>query len=448
MFSQQDVKNIIDQVIGNAKLPGCQVNVQWIEDDFIRFANNGITTSGYRVTQQISITSTTADKRSGNAIVGELTPEALKNGVQQAEQLASISRPDPEDMPALPPQNYPHLANFDVFTSSVRGNVMVPHVQAVLAAARENNLVAAGYIQRSSNAVGVGNKAGLFGYHTYTDSSLSHTMRNPQGTSSGWATGSSVSFKDLDGERQAKISVDKCLRGLNRKKLDAGKYTVIMEPAAVADLMGWLGFAFGARDAEQGQSFLSKPGDGKNSTSATRVGEKMFPEFITFRSDPFHPKLASTPWGPSLLPNEKIAWIDKGVVSNLYYDRYWAGKAGRKPTPNPINLVLDGQDHSLADLIASVDKGLLVTRLWYIRIVQPQTWQLTGLTRDGIFLIEKGKVTDAVNNFRWNQSPAEVLQRTTKLTQPERINNDETGSNMAPALITTDFNFTSVSDAV
>ena len=444
MFSEQDVRNIIDQVIGNSKLPGCEVNVQWTEDDFIRFANNGITTSGYRVTQQISITSTTADKRSGNAAVGELTAEALKNGVKQAEELAAISHPNPEDMPALPAQQYPHLSNFDGFTASARGDAMVPQVKAVLAGALKNKLVAAGYIQRSANAAGVGNKAGLFGYHTFTDSSLTHTMRNPEGTSSGWATQSSVALKDLDGESQAKVSIAKCLNGVNRSKLDPGKYTVIMEPAAVADLIGWLGFAFGARDAEQGQSFLSKPGE----AGGTLLGDRLFPEIITLRSDPFHPKLASTPWAPSLLPNEKISWIDKGVVSNLSYDRFWAQKAGKKPTPNPINLVLDGQDNTLNDLITSVERGLLVTRLWYIRIVQPKTWQLTGLTRDGVFLIENGKVTDPVTNFRWNESPAEVLQRTTKLTQPVRVTNDETGSNMAPALITTDFNFTSVSDAV
>jgi predicted Zn-dependent protease len=446
MFSQQDVKNIIDQVVGYSKLPGCEVNVQWTEDDFIRFANNGITTSGYRVTQQVSITSTTSDRRSGNAAVSELTADALKTAVKQAEDLAAISHPDPESMPALPAQQYPKLNNFDAFTASARGDVMVPQVKAVLAGALKNKLVTAGFMQRSANAVGVGNKAGLFGYHTYTDSSLTHTMRNPEGTSSGWATQSSVALKDLDGDAQVRVSIQKCLGGVNRRKLDPGKYTVIMEPAAVADLIGWLGFAFGARDAEQGQSFLSKPGDGK--TVSTYLGEKLFPEIITLRSDPFHPKLASTPWGPSLLPNENTPWIEKGVVRNLYYDRFWASKAGKKPTPSPGNLVLEGQDNSLADLIKSVDRGLLVTRLWYIRVVQPKTWQLTGLTRDGVFLIEKGKVTDPVTNFRWNQSPAEVLQRTTMLTQPVRVTNDETGANMAPALITTDFNFTSVSEAV
>jgi len=447
MFSQQQVKGIIDRVIGYSKLPGCQVEVQWTEDDFIRFARNGITTSGYRVTQQISITSTTADKRSGNSAVSEITPEALKAGVKQAEDLALISHPSPEDMPALPAQKYPRLNNFDPDTAAARGDVLIPHVEAIISGAIKHKLVTAGFIQRSANAVGVGNKAGLFGYHTYTDSSLTHTMRNPEGTSSGWATQSSVMVKDLNGPEQAAVSVKKCLSGVNRKKLDPGKYTVIMEPAAVADLIGWLGFTFGARDAEQGQSFLSKPGEDPNA-AATFLGEKMFPEIITLSSDPFHPKLASTPWGPSLLPNEKISWIEKGIVTNLFYDRFWASKAGKKPTPFPANLVLEGQNNSLDDLIASVDRGLLVTRLWYIRVVQPKTWQLTGLTRDGVFLIENGKVTDPVTNFRWNQSPAEVLQRTTKLTQPTRVTNDETGSNMAPALITTDFNFTSVSDAV
>lgn len=449
MLTQDEVKGIIDRVIGYSKLPGCEVDVQWTEDDFIRFANNGITTSGYRVTRQVSITSTTADKRSGNAAVSELTPEALKNGVKQAEDLALISKPSPEDMPALGAQKYPKLNNFHPATAAARGDVMIPQIKAVLAGAMKSKLVAAGFMQRSANAVGVGNKAGLFGYHTYTDSSLTHTMRNPEGTSSGWATQSSVSIGDLRGEEQAAVSIGKCLRGVNRKKLDPGKYTVILEPAAVADMIGWLGFAFGARDAEQGQSFLSKAGaePGKDG-GATLVGEKLFPEFITLRNDPFHPQLASTPWAGSLLPNEKISWIEKGVVRNLAYDRFWAEKAGKKPTPDPGNLVLDGQDNTLDDLIGSVERGLIVTRLWYIRIVQPKTWQLTGLTRDGVFLIENGKVTDPVTNFRWNESPAEVLQRTTKLTQPVRVTNDETGSNMAPALITTDFNFTSVSDAV
>ncbi|MBZ5595014.1 MAG: TldD/PmbA family protein [Acidobacteriia bacterium] len=444
MLSRQDAKNIIDKVIGYSKLPQCQVDLNWTEDVFIRFANNGITTSGYRITQQASISSVTEDKRAGNAVVSEMTDAALKHGVEQAEKLARISQPNPEDMPALGPQKYLPLENFDSYTSAARGDVMIPHVKAVIDRARANQLTAAGFIQRSANAdVAVGNKSGLFGYHTFTDSSLTNTMRSAGGESSGWASQTSVSLKDVDGETAARTSAEKCRRGAGvRKKLDPGKYTVILEPAAVSDLVGFVGLNLGARDAEQGQSFLSKQGGG------THLGEKMFPEYITLRSDPLNTKLAATPWGPSLLPSERIAWIDKGVVKNLFYDRYWASKAGKDPTPAPANLVLDGQDNKLEDLIQSTERGLLITRFWYIRFLQPQTLQLTGLTRDGVFFVEKGKVTDPVTNYRWNESPVRVLQNTKKLTQPLRSQGAETGASIVPAILVTDFNLASVSEAV
>ncbi len=443
MLSQKDAKNLIDQAIAYSKLPQCQVDVSWTEDAFIRYANNGITTSGYRITQQISISSVTEDKRQGNAVVTEFGEDALKRGVQQAEDLAHISKPNPEDMPALGPQKYLTLSNYDNYTAAARGDAMIPHVKAVIEAAKSGKLTAAGFIQRSANAVAVGNKAGLSGYHTFTDCSLTNTMRTEGGKSSGWASQTSVTLKDVNGETVGRISAEKAARGAGKKRsLEPGKYTVILEAAGVSDLMGFLAGDFGARGAEQGQTFLSKKGGG------THVGEKMFPDYITLRSDPLDTKLATTPWGPSLLPNQRISWIEKGVVKNLYYDRYWASKAGKEPTPAPGNVVLDGQAHTVEELIASVDRGLLITRLYYIRSLQPQTLQLTGLTRDGVFLVEKGQVTDAVNNFRWNESPVRVLQNTKMLGRPGRAQGSETGSSIVPAIVVADFNLASVSDAV
>ncbi len=443
MLSQQEARNLIDRVIGYSKLPACQVDLSWTEEAFIRFANNGITTSGYRITQQVAISTVTADKRQGNAVVTELTEAALKRGVEQAEALAAISNPNPEDMPPLGPQKYPAIANFDAFTGAARGDAMIPHVKAVIDAAKKSSVTAAGYIQRSANAVAVGNKAGVFGYHTYTDSSLTNTMRSAGGASSGWATQSSVSLKDVNGEAAGRIALEKCLRGAGtRRKLDPGKYTVILEPAAVSDLVSFVASSFGARDAEQGQSWLSKQGGG------THLGEKMFPDYITLRSDPFDSKLAATPWSPSLLPNERIAWIDKGVVKKLACDRYWASKTGKEPTPAAANMVLDGQEQTLEDLIRSTEHGLLITRLWYIRYLQPQTLQVTGLTRDGVFLVENGKVTDPVTNFRWNESPVRVLQNTLKLTRPMRSQGAEGPSSIVPAIVAKEFNLASVSDAV
>ena len=259
MHSKDDAKNLIDKVIGYSKLPECEVDLSEAETVFIRFANNGITTAGYQITQQISITSVTDDKRSGNSVITEFGDEALRIGVQQTEDLAKISNPDPEHVSPLGPQQYPTLHNFDQFTSSARGNVMIPQVKAIIDAARSKDLVSAGFITRSLNVASVGNKAGLFGYHTYTDSSLTSTMRNAAGTSSGWATQTSTSMKDLDGQVIGRISSEKCASGSDAKrKLDPGKYTVILEPAAVSDLIGYFGFGIGAREAEQGQSFLSK----------------------------------------------------------------------------------------------------------------------------------------------------------------------------------------------
>lgn len=445
MLTKQDAKNLADKVLSFAKLPECRVNVSMAENVFIRFANNGITTSGYTLEQSVSVSSTTEDKRSGSANVTELTDDALRRGVEQAEALAKISRPNPEDMPALGAQKYPELANFDTATGSSRGDALIGHVKAIIDAARGSKLTAAGFVQRSANWVAVANKAGLFGYHQYTDSSISNTVRNAGGTSSGWATQTSTSVKDLNGAESGRIAVEKCAAGDNKKRLEPGKYTVILEPAAVSDLIGFLGFGFNARGAEQGQTFLSKKG-GK--PGETQLGEKLFPEYITLRSDPFNPKFAAFPWAPSLLPNEKITWIERGVVKNLSYDRFWAQKAGKQPTPFPGNLILEGQEHTLADLIKAADRAILVTRFWYIRPLQPQTLQMTGLTRDGVFLVEKGKVTAPVMNFRWNDSPVRVLQNTKMLARPVRTQGAETGSSIAPAILAEDFNFASLSDAV
>ena len=445
MLSKQEARNLADKVLSYAKLPECSVRIYASETVFIRFANNGITTSGYRLDHSLEIGATTADKRSGSTSVSEFTDEALRRGVEQAEALARISRPNPEDMPPLGPQQYPEIQNFDAPTGNSRGDALIGHVKAIIDGGRARKLTAAGFVQRSANWSAVANKAGLFGYHQSTAASLTNTVRNSGGSSSGWATQTSTTIKDLDGQDAARIAIEKCVAGENKKRLDPGKYTVILEPAAVSDLIGNLGYSLAARSAEQGQSFLSRKG-GKQGD--TLLGEKLFPEYITLRSDPFNPKLPASPWTSSLLPNEKISWIEKGVVKNLYYDRFWAEKAGKTPTPFPVNLVLEGQNHTLQDLIQSAEKAVLVTRFWYMRVLQPQTLQITGLTRDGLFLVENGKVTAPLMNFRWNESPVRVLENTRMLSQPVPTVGAEAGSSFAPALLATGFNFASISDAV
>jgi predicted Zn-dependent protease len=221
-----------------------------------------------------------------------------------------------------------------------------------------------------------------------------------------------------------------------------------------------LGFAFDARSAEEGRSFLSQKSGG------TRLGEKMFPEMVTLKSDPAHKLYSSLPWGTAGrggggggggrgfgggsglgLPAESVTWIDKGVVRNLAYDRYWALKTGKPASPPAGNLVLEGGGKTLPDLIASVERGLLVTRFWYIRVVNQQSRQLTGLTRDGLFLIENGKITSPVVNFRFNESPVRLLQNAVALGEPRR-EQAEMSACISPSMVARDFNFTSISDAV
>jgi predicted Zn-dependent protease len=210
--------------------------------------------------------------------------------------------------------------------------------------------------------------------------------------------------------------------------------------------------AFSARNTEEGRTFLSKRGGG------SLLGEKVFPEFINLHTDPFDSRQPSSPWTGDLLPTRAIKWIDNGAIANLAYDRYWAMKTGKEPTPGASgrgggffgaeSLVLEGGSANLDQLIASVDRGLLVTHFWYIRFVNPQTLQQTGLTRDGLFLIENGKITRPVMNFRFLESPVRLLKNTKMLGQAMRVRGLEGGMMIAPSLVATDFPLPSVSDAI
>jgi predicted Zn-dependent protease len=267
-------------------------------------------------------------------------------------------------------------------------------------------------------------------------------VRAPDGSSSGWAGQPSPRIREINGAMLGEIAVGKCLQWRGQKKIEPGKFTVLLEPTAVSDLVRLMGQSFSARSAEEGRSFLSKKGGG------TLVGEKMFPESVTLITDPFDRRNFGSPWSSGGMPTRRIAWIEKGVVRNLSYDRYWGSKAGKEPTPNPASLVLEGSEVSQQDLIASIQRGLLVTRFWYIRPVNPQTLQFTGLTRDGLFLIEDGKIAAPVMNLRFNESPVRMLQNVERFSKAIASQGGEGGGMVAPAIVARDFTFTSISDAV
>jgi len=454
MLTKDQARRITEKALAFSTFPECDISVNSSENAFIRFALSNVTTSGFTVEQSMTITSVREGK-SGSTRVDEFDDESLRAAVKRTEGLAAISPPNPERVPPIEKQKYAEMENWAAATASARNAAMIPHIRAIMNAAKSNSLVAAGFFERRAETAAIANKQGNFGYGRITDAHLSATIRNSAGTSSGWASQPAVEIGAIDGAAVARIATEKCLRWKEPKRLDPGKYTVVLEPTATGDLVQMMGFGMQARAAEEGRSFLSKAGGG------TLEGEKLFPDFITLRSDPFNKLYSSLPWSGGGgfgfgggggagggLPAEPMTWIEQGVVKNLFYDRYWAAKAGKQPTPFPNRLVLEGSGKSLADLIASVDRGLLITRFWYIRIVNPQTMQLTGLTRDGVFLIEKGKVTDPVMNFRFNQSPVEMLKSTVAIGTPVRVRGGEGQGMIAPPMVVKDFSFTSISDAV
>src|SRR5262245_1304227 len=295
MLTKDQAHALAQKTIALTSFPQCTVQISNSEDAFIRFALNGVTTSGFVASESLFL-SVTKDRQTGSTTVDELDEKSIKDAVQRAEQLALLSPPNPEGMPPIGPQKYTGLENFVESTAKARNPVMVPHVKAIVDAAKAKGLVAAGYFERSVSTVATANKAGNFGFGRTTDAYLSTTVRNPEGTSSGWASHPAVRIAEISGETVGKVAVEKCLRWKNPKRLDPGKYTVVLEPTAVGDLLPLMGFSMQARAAEEGRSFLSKKGGG------TQLGEKLFPDFITLHSDPRSKLYSSLPWGNGALP--------------------------------------------------------------------------------------------------------------------------------------------------
>jgi predicted Zn-dependent protease len=469
VLTREQAKNLIEKAISFSTFPDCEVRIDYLEQSSVRFALNGITTSGFTVEQWMTISSE-KDGKSGTTTLSEFDDRALREAVKLTEQIALLSPPNPERIDPVGVQKYPELENFPESTAAARNEAFIPHIRAIIEAAKAKDLVAAGFFERAARAAAIANKQGNFGYGRTADSSLSTTIRASDGSSSGWASQPAVRIEEIDGAAVGRSAIEKCLRWKNPKRLEPGKYTVVLEAAATGDLVERMVAPMDARVSEEGRSFLSRKGGG------TLVGEKLFPESITLRTDPFHKLYSGLPWAGGAgysragggqavgggggrrggvrdrsgeaLPSSPIGWIEKGIVRNLHYGRYWAQKVGKEPTPAPNRLVLEGQDKSVADLIASVERGLLVTHFFYVRELNPQTLQLTGLTRDGLFLIENGKVTSPVVNFRFNESPVRLLQNTLALGTPARVPSSDSGGMIAPPLVAKDFTFASISDAV
>lgn len=436
LLTEREARELLQKVLKFSKAESCEVNIGGNTGGNIRYARNTVSTAG--VTEDANVVvQATYGKRSGVATGNEYNDAALERVVRRAEELAQLAPEDPEFMPNLGPQEYLKVDAWADATANITPEYRADVAGASILPAKAKGCTAAGFEQDQAGWSAMANSKGLFAYHRQTNLNFSVTMRTDDGTGSGYAARDYDDSSKFDARTTSEIAVEKAVLSKDARAIEPGKYTVILEPEAFIDLLQPLGFAFNARNADEGRSPMSKPGGG------TKLGEQLVDPQINIRSDPTNPEVPTSPWLGDGRPAEKTAWIENGVVKNLSYSRYWAEKQGKHATPFPSNLIMAGGSASIDDLIKDTARGVLVTRLWYIRFVDPQTLLLTGLTRDGTFFVENGKVKHAVKNFRFNESPIIMLNNVEAIGKPERVR-----GNLIPPIRVRDFTFSSLSDAV
>lgn len=443
ILTQDETRTILTKVLSYSKADECQVSLSGGDSANVRYARNSVSTSGAVSSTQLAVISIFG-KKQGITTINEYDDASLEKAVRRAEALAQLAPENPEHMPLLGPQTYqPGAKTFIPATAAMSTALRAKLVDQSLGIAQDSTVTAAGYLENSAGFSALMNSKGLFAYSTGTNVNFSVTMRTKDGAGSGYAAGGYNDIADLDVTAASKAAAWKSAKSGGAKALEPGKYTVVLEPAAAIVLLETMYGQLDARSADEGRSFLSLPG-GK-----TRLGEKMVDQQVNIYSDPWDARMPTGNYNGEGLPQEKVSWIENGVVKNLVYSRYWAQKKGVKAVPSPDGVIMTGGTASLADLIKGTEKGILVTRFWYIRQVDPQTLLQTGLTRDGTFYIENGEIKYPVKNFRFNESPIIMLNNLDALGKTERtVSGEGGGSALIPPMRIRDFTFSSLSDAV
>jgi predicted Zn-dependent protease len=444
-LSRDEAKALADRILSFSGAEQARVNISSGSEGNTRFAVNQVTTAGDVTNASVVITSAFG-RRLASVTTNRFDDDSLRSAVETSERLAKLVPEDPEYLGELGPQQIPDTPSVFETTANVTAEQRVQAVSYVTTPAAEKNLLSTGFLIHNIGASAVATSKGLFAYNALSNVNFTTTVRTQDGTGSGWAGTGAYDWSELNTRELAQRAIEKAEGSRNPRAVEPGKWTVIMEPTAVANMVGLMMFSLGARAADEGRSFFSKPGGGN------KLGDKLFDERVTIYSDPADPRLLTTPFNGQGLPNKREVWIENGIVKNLNYDRYWASRQNREPTGFPAGYYMDGGDATVEDMIRSTERGLLLTRFWYIRGVDPRTILFTGLTRDGTFLIENGRISHAVKNLRWNDSPVFMLNNVELMGRPVRVSPSESSglanAVIVPPLKVRDFTFTSLSDAV
>jgi predicted Zn-dependent protease len=443
-LTRADAEALAQKILSFSTADEARVNLNSGAQGNTRFAQNQVSTSGDAYDASVTVTSAFG-KQVAAATTNRFDDESLRQVVQTSERLARLVPEDPEYMGELDPQTYLPVEPYFESTASITPEARARAIMQVAGPAARQGLVSTGYLSHFTGSQAVANRRGLFAYARGTGASFTTTVRTPDGTGSGWAGGGGNDWTDVDFASLGETAIRKAEMSRNPRAVEPGEWTVILEPTAVANLVNLMMFQMNARNADEGRSFYSLPG-GRN-----KIGEKIVDERVTIRTDLTDPRAAGLPFTGEGFPNAPRTWVENGVLRNLIYNRFWAARQGKEPTGFPANYMMSGGNASIDEMVRSTERGLLVTRFWYIRPVDPRTILFTGLTRDGTFLVENGRITHAVKNLRWNESPIFMLNNVEMMGEPMRVNASEAGdggSVMVPAVKARDFTFTSLSDAV
>jgi PmbA protein len=440
-FTSSDLERIVERVLKLSDADETEVEIDAISDALTRFANNMIHQNVAEQTLSISVR-TVVDGRTARVTTNKTDEGSLRRAVSTAMSLARNEPKNPDLLPMLRQQKYQKVARFFPATAESTPQDRARAVKRVCQMADKAKQTAAGIFSSGSMQNVFANSRGLYAQHQQTRSEFSVTILEEH--SSGWAKFNSPDIRNIDPDELAARASRKAADSRNPREIPAGHYTTILQPPAVLDLLGFLFYDFA------GTAVLDK-----RSCFTGRMGTKLFGENILLWDDVYHPLQTGEPFDGEGVPKQRVLLVDRGVPKNLVYSRATAKKMKAKPTghgfslPNdygeaPMNLVFAGGDKSMDEMVRSTERGILVTRLWYIREVDPYEKILTGMTRDGTFLVENGRVAGGIRNFRFNQSILEMLSKVEMLGPAVRAAGEESFEMVVPAMKVRDFHFSEV----
>ena len=462
MYTREEVKALTDRALNMAKADAVELSFDGGERAGTRFANSTITTNLVQYDQQLTITVRHGEKQ-GAASTRELDEESLKAAIDEAQEAAQKARDNPNLTPLVKGgQDYITVDAVVPATAEFGPGERAAWVKQSIDICEKKGVLGAGYIPKAYQTTCLANSEGLFAYYQYAETGFILTCRMASGGGSGWSgvTGA----KDLSQVNVAElteIAAGKAVKSQKPRAVEPGRYTTIIEPRPMARLLSTMMGAFtvggGGGGFGGGGGGFNFGGIGRpflNADGRPKIGQKLFSESFTLKSDIGNPILRQTPIMNDGSAARPVTWVEKGVLKDLYYDPATARRLKVAPSPaNPnMSLVVDGTNQSIEDMVKTTKRGLLVTFFWYLRPVDTLTLLNTGMTRDGLFLIENGEIAGPVQNFRWNMSPLVAFANISAVGKPVPIHTGEAydgpGTALVPAIRVEDFYMTSVSPAV